>query len=1182
MNRYAVPLYTERESVLTAAITGITGSGSIVTVTARNNFSAGQSVTISGSYCLTTPEAFNITGAIASATPTQFTISSSVTGNYQSGGVATVTEAYWTRAQYDSYIDSLYGNNDTLGSQAMLKTLYPITSCLEANRPTAGRVVKPVFTNMGAKAGDYAAKWRSMADWDSFNSWSTNYNSSGDYFTLDRREYFASSDQPYKYYMAGYTSAGAPITSAYVQYKDAVWANKIDIVFENSVAKPRTYSVDLRIGGSWVTIYSVTTTDFTASNGRLTLWNTNNNRVSSPNGTWGLTAPTTTPVSSSGVDYCRAITGIRVNVTALSFSSTGNFCIIKMAPVVNLDLTAYLASWSTDEDLSDSDAIAPVGTVTSNTGNVEFDNSGVESDGLYTFESRRVMGSAPFIGEFVRKYANITIDLTYNSETIRQMTMSVDSWSVSDGDTASASCVDDATDLQATSCPNVAFTNVSPLQAVWRLLDLVGFTEIRIRHIPGVRLPVIDWFYVDDTQTVWDAVKQICYSHQCAVWVDASGIINIASKEWLYGGTRSSVWNLGATGSGGVLPDIESHEETTTEPVNVVTVQYTPIREYRATDPGSGATPKNNTIGVTRIQTQTLFTPSDPILLGAAELMETLSASAKTMKINPNSLNASAWGAFSGHFMIDQEIIKFDGLRFKYQDRDNPSLTRYEIVKNSEGLQELFLKALGRVLFTGQVMNLERGKFGTKAVAHNRWQNDWSYPSSNAKCVFQSTQVDPPGVTICDSRTSVSSTTYFGMFKNLSAMPGGTGAVFTATNINRVTVKLTLGQMKTTTKTVNGETKTTTYIANDYGAGVVVNAVRNGSNVITDGYYVEVRSSAKQADEIAILQIKNGVILRGDGKYFNYAIAPGKDVDLSIAIDRSRATNIYVRVTVNGHFVGERAFARSSYSSAPNYNIGLMTSGPTYATFSWLSATNDKGTAETFHEQFVGHIKQLATSVFNYRRLPRAVTGFYYEQFDNLVRQMYVEDVKFAKMPAVDVQWFPIVNDVTTNKSTKGIWIARTYDVAAAMGNITSSGAQIVVANIAARRSVVLSEDGGTNYPMIFGRVIERAGSPITVTATNQYSKFSYGEKKLEINPTWITNRSAAENVANWVLGFSGDGINTHNVKIFSNHLLEIGDVVTMTYNKKGVPTTAKFVVAAKSLSWSDGLETDVRLVRIV
>ena len=69
----------------TAVITNASGSGSVITYTAFNNFSSGQNITITG----LSPAAFNLVNVvIASVTSTGFTVSSSVTGGSTGTGSA--------------------------------------------------------------------------------------------------------------------------------------------------------------------------------------------------------------------------------------------------------------------------------------------------------------------------------------------------------------------------------------------------------------------------------------------------------------------------------------------------------------------------------------------------------------------------------------------------------------------------------------------------------------------------------------------------------------------------------------------------------------------------------------------------------------------------------------------------------------------------------------------------------------------------------------------------------------------------------------------------------------------------------------------------------------------------------------------------------------------------------------
>jgi hypothetical protein len=83
---------TYGDNQLTSAITSISGTGSVVTVTtaAAHNLTPGMLVTLTG----VTPAAFNINGAIiTAASTTTFTLTSTVNGTYVSGGLVSAGES---------------------------------------------------------------------------------------------------------------------------------------------------------------------------------------------------------------------------------------------------------------------------------------------------------------------------------------------------------------------------------------------------------------------------------------------------------------------------------------------------------------------------------------------------------------------------------------------------------------------------------------------------------------------------------------------------------------------------------------------------------------------------------------------------------------------------------------------------------------------------------------------------------------------------------------------------------------------------------------------------------------------------------------------------------------------------------------------------------------------------------
>ena len=80
-----------------------------------------------------------------------------------------------------------------------------------------------------------------------------------------------------------------------------------------------------------------------------------------------------------------------------------------------------------------------------------------------------------------------------------------------------------------------------------------------------------------------------------------------------------------------------------------------------------------------------------------------------------------------------------------------------------------------------------------------------------------------------------------------------------------------------------------------------------------------------------------------------------------------------------------------------------------------------------------------------------------------------------------------------------------------------------------------------------------------------------------QVDSQWIQSRNAANKmislVAHSIDGFSVDT----NLKIFGNPLIQLGDVVSVTYKLAGI-NSKLFVVQSVKHSFSSGLETELVL----
>lgn len=90
---YRLPATLSSVDIRSANITSASGSGSVATYIAENNFSPGQTVKITG----ISPAGYNVSsGTVILASSTQFTVSNSTTATYVSGGYASSYSAIYS------------------------------------------------------------------------------------------------------------------------------------------------------------------------------------------------------------------------------------------------------------------------------------------------------------------------------------------------------------------------------------------------------------------------------------------------------------------------------------------------------------------------------------------------------------------------------------------------------------------------------------------------------------------------------------------------------------------------------------------------------------------------------------------------------------------------------------------------------------------------------------------------------------------------------------------------------------------------------------------------------------------------------------------------------------------------------------------------------------------------------
>jgi len=1035
----------------------------------------------------------------------------------------------WNMNMYtdiDDIADAVYGTDTT----EFYKNFFPLDSVVKGWRTTSG-ILKP-----RKKWARWRKKgWRNLAALTAVT----------DGYVLKPRMYYAKKSNQYKYWEHHAQISAGSVTPT-ITYVDDVWANKLSVTFVNlpKPYAPTTYDtvtafqIQYRTGPStWNTALSVTGYSMPAD-GVVSVY-------SAGGGSW----TTTKPVSPS-LSTALQITGIRVVITACT-DSTMHPAIIEMSPRVQVDLTDRLQDWSFDANLAEESEIFPVGTISSNNGSVTLSNN----DGL--LEPGLAGGVAISYADIMKKYGKITVTttaVTGGATEIPVFTAYVDEPSITGNkETVTLSLFDYAKILQDQKVSEVAINDCTPTAAIWSILDAAGHNNVLIKRAANDKEVHMRWFYTEPEQSVWDAIEAICSSNQYAVYVDELDRIVIATRNFLYSGTSPDfTFTTDPVTDGGLNYKAnigQFDEETPGQPVNTVNVSFRPLDLYSANDPDDSKYTKPNQVAFNRRGTLELYRPNQPVLLSCASLVKPMTINQAYMYVNNTAVRNAQWGDFAGYVIIDAEIIKFDGLEYAYTPKAGAPAGP-AVVKSLEDLNEVYAYSQGIVTFTGKVCNLTRGQFGTKASAHSLSLASWSVSRYAA----------------------ITTDTLGNKFLRINNKTAAARKVTYAHKVVAANSKWT----NTRLQILDSKTK-------QRAGGVIVSVTTSGSGL--SGIYVEISNKDNtNTGYVRVYKVTDSLI--GKKPLASKAIKTpeGKPFDFSVYFAKQN-TKVGVRRVLAVDIDNQRELQVMLDSGTVTDRIALAATGDSIVQFDYVAGGTSQ---EDIQTKYDGSIKKYISGMLERDRgwkdsvaLPDlSKVGF--ERFDDYVRGIYVDTVKYTRGPALTSNFVGTSLNVRDALNRKQVALGN--DIASAISDKTPWGSTIAVANCASRPVVLVNvtDNGEILYPFINGEVINEF-EQVTVIEKDDKSINRIGEKKLELSPTWVNSRSLATALAKWVLARSKDGVKKVNVDAWSAHIIQIGDTIkVMKKVSDSVTTSELYMVAGSTKSGdSNGLKTSFRLVKI-
>ena len=280
----------------------------------------------------------------------------------------------------DNNLSLYYGSADTLN---YYKERFPISSVTKPIRPQKTGVcfARKVSTANTSLYPEY--KFHGVKSFNNvLNSSTYSYDSNSKSYSPKPRIYYAGPAVQYQAYSQPQIQSGTRWSafSAIIKYKQKFWSNKLVIGFDMTIS-PADYvqvfinttspsSTTWNQSGNWISAGTFAPN----SDGQVVIYRTATSGTESNN--WSSTKP------SSGDNYWTInsngylstpvyISGVKIVTGGNGF---GPGTLIEVSPKILADISPYVTAWSWNANLSEQDSIHPVGTVSSNTGEVSIFN----------------------------------------------------------------------------------------------------------------------------------------------------------------------------------------------------------------------------------------------------------------------------------------------------------------------------------------------------------------------------------------------------------------------------------------------------------------------------------------------------------------------------------------------------------------------------------------------------------------------------------------------------------------------------------------------------------------------------------------------------------------------------------------------------------------------------------------
>jgi hypothetical protein len=500
------------------------------------------------------------------------------------------------------------------------------------------------------------------------------------------RLYYPGVDTDYKYWLSPLnknidltvqylqtttTWANAGKTGSIPTGNKAALANKIIIKFEKFHSIPTNYKVTITKNDNTTSVVGpLTTTSSESGLISLTL----------EGGSWTKRDYASGPSSFLPIDNPILIKSIRLEATNPGTSGNGKYLgVIEISARWVTDITSDIVEMQVNKESSSStENILPVGLVTANTMTASLnrfnqtalkiktydrDSTSFETDVIYLAKNAEMRSYFDVIHP-----AGATTQSGLTFDRIQQGTFFIDSWSISQYGESSVTALDGSKYLMETLCPDLLCQNAPVVSILRNLLDAIGFTNYNFNIISGVNtedksIPNVNYWWTEDTSTVWDEIQSLCRDIQMNAVFDENNILQFYSRDYLYSQTNSTQ-NFYQTQNGSNLPNIVSFNKKEIASANSVKVIWkSPLSSNYLGNSDYLWQSNESFLSAGALQNPS-GRPEGPAMNSTDQIFIIDNTSLDPYKQQQSFYN------YSGFVLIDSEIIEYEAVGYTYQPID--------------------------------------------------------------------------------------------------------------------------------------------------------------------------------------------------------------------------------------------------------------------------------------------------------------------------------------------------------------------------------------------------------------------------------------------------------------------------------------------------------------------------------